>query len=146
MLFDARDRNCLDLFTEGISTQTVPPVEQHTLKLKLLLLLSLFFGRLFSPQSDRLWSMLLVSAVLVEHARNGTFQQTSFYITFEQVSDFYITSQFPVIDSISCSWGSACRLSTQHTVFFSYNTFTKTLFSPVKVHQKVLVFTQACLS
>lgn len=126
LLLDARDRNCLDLFAVGVSTQTVPPVERHTLKLKLLLLLTLFFWQAVFPSE---WQALVHATCF--RCFSGTcekwlFRQTSFYISFEQVSDFYITSQFPVTDSIGYSWASACRLSTQQTVFFTYNTFTYT--------------------
>lgn len=124
LLLDARDRNCPDLFTVGVSTQTVPPVEQHTLKLKLLLLLTLFFWQAVFPSERQAPVHATCFRCFSGTCEKWLFQQTSFYISFEQVSGFHITSRFPVLDSISCSWGSACRLSTQQTVFFTYNTFT----------------------
>lgn len=54
------------------------------------------------------------------------FQQTTFYICFEQVLGFYISGQIPEMASISCRCGTSCCVDTWQTVFF-FQSFHKTL-------------------
>lgn len=93
MIVDAVDNEFYTL-TCGISTQTVPPVEQHTLKLEPLLLLYFLADWLCSSQSGQLCSFLLVSAVLVEHARNGSFSRLHFTSVWNRFQVFILQVRF----------------------------------------------------
>lgn len=127
MIVDAVDNDFYTL-TCGISTQTVPPVEQHTLKLEPLLLLLRYFlaDWLCSSQSGQLCSLLLVSAVLVEHARNGSFSRLHFTSVLNRFQVFILRVRFRlwpllVTDVV------VPAVSTLNRLYLFINYFFKTL-------------------